>query len=85
MHILPGLHDPCLYQGVPLSPIDRDPISVTQFPGDQASPTDKPLHLGLYVNYFVYFSEDPEIERRFERLLAAKLKVEFIGTVNWFL
>ena len=85
MHILPSLHDPCIYQGVLSSPIARDPTSVTQFPGDEASPTDKPLNLGLYVDDFVYFSEDPEIERCFERMLAAKLKVEFMGTVNWFL
>ena len=38
-------------------------------------PSDSLLHLGLYVDDFVYFSEDPEVERRFERLLAAKLKV----------
>jgi hypothetical protein len=43
------------------------------------------LHLGFYVDDFFYFSEDPEMERRFERLLGAKLKVEFMGTVNWFL
>jgi len=30
-------------------------------------------------------SEAPEMERCFERLLASKLKVEFMGTVNWFL
>ena len=34
---------------------------------------------------FFYFSEDSATETRFERLLAAKLKVEFMGTVNWFL
>ena len=83
--IKPSLHDPCLYQGVPSSRDDRDPTCVSQFPADREVPTDKPLHLGLYVDDFIYFSEDPEIKRRFERLLSAKLKVKFMGTVNWFL
>ena len=39
----------------------------------------------LYVDDFVYFSKDAATEQRFERLLAAKLKVKFMGTVNWFL
>ena len=73
MDLKPSLHDPCLFQGVPSSP------------DSPAATNDKPLHLGLYVDDFIYFSEDSAIEKRFERLLAAKLKVEFMGTVNWFL
>ena len=69
----PSLHYSCLFQGVPSSP------------DSPAATNDKPLHLRLYVDDFVYFSEDSAIENRFERLLAAKLKVEFMGTVNWFL
>ena len=46
---------------------------------------DKPIHLGLYVDDFVYFSEDAAIKKRSKRLLLAKLKAEFMGTVNWFL
>ena len=34
---------------------------------------------------FFYLLEDTAIEQRFERLLASKLRVEFMGTVNWFL
>ena len=73
MGLQPSLHDPCLFQGVPSSPTSP------------AAATDKPLHLGLYVDDFVYFSEESAVENRFERLLAAKLKIEFMGTVNWFL
>ena len=69
----PSLHDPCLFLGVPSSPTSP------------AAATDKSLHLGLYVDDFVYFSEDSAIKKRFERLIAAKLKVKFMGTVNWFL
>ena len=73
MGLQQSLHDPYLFQSVP-SP-----------PTSSVAATDRSLHLGLYVDNFVYFSEDSAIEKRFERLLAAKLKVEFMGTVNWFL
>ena len=33
----------------------------------------------------VYLSEDTAIKQRFERPLASKLIVKFMGTVNWFL
>ena len=39
----------------------------------------------MCVDDLVYYSEDTSVERRFESLLAAKIKVEFMGTVNWFL
>ena len=73
MSLKPSLYDPYLFQGVLSSP------------ESPAAKTDKPLHLGLYVDDFVYFSEDAATDQRFERLLAAKLKVEFMSTVNWFL
>jgi hypothetical protein len=41
--------------------------------------------LGLYVDDFVYFSEDPEVEVLFERLLRERVKVDFMGLVEWFL
>ena len=70
MGLKPSLHDPCLFQGVP------------SYHDSPASTNDTPLHRGLSVEDFVYFSEDSAIEKRIERLLAAKLKVEFMGTVN---
>jgi hypothetical protein len=33
----------------------------------------------------VYFSEDPEVELLFERLLRERVKVDFMGLVEWFL
>ena len=39
----------------------------------------------MYVDDLVYYPEDTLVERRFKSLLAAKVKVEFMGTVNWFL
>ena len=70
MGLKPSLHDPCLFQGVPSSP------------NSPAATHDTPLHLGLYVDDFVYFSKDSAIEEILERLLATKLKVKFMGTVN---
>ena len=73
MGIQPRLRNPCLFHDMPSN--EASP----------ASSTYKPLHIGIYVDNFAYFSEDTSIEQRFERLLASKLRVEFMGTLNWFL
>ena len=44
-----------------------------------------PLSLGLYVDDFVYFSEDPALESLFECLLRECVKVDFMGLNEWFL
>ncbi len=46
---------------------------------------DVSLSLALYVNDFVYFSEDPDVEVLFKRLLQERVKVDFMGLVEWFL
>ncbi len=43
------------------------------------------MSIGLYVNDFVYFSEDLEVESLFECLLKEQVKVDFMGLVEWFL
>jgi hypothetical protein len=43
------------------------------------------LSIGLYVDNFVYFSEDLAVEALFERLLQEHVKVNFMGLVEWFL
>jgi len=43
------------------------------------------MSLGLYVDDFVYFSEDPASEALFERLSRERIKVDFMGLVEWFL
>ncbi len=50
-----------------------------------AKPSTAPLTLGIYINDFVYFSEDPQVKRRFKQLLADLVTVDFMGTVDWFL
>jgi hypothetical protein len=69
--LIPSPHDPCFYTG--FNP--HDPL---------ASASLVPLSLGLYVDNFVYFSEDPAIETLFERLLTEWVKVDFIGLMEWF-
>jgi len=67
-------YDPCLFSGNIVDPSD---------PAD--SPSTSPLSLGLYVDDFVFFSEDPAVEAKFQRLLQAEATVDFMGTVEWFL
>ncbi len=41
--------------------------------------------MGSYVDDFVYFLEDPAVEALFEHLLRERIKVDFMGLVEWFL
>ena len=44
-----------------------------------------PLFLGLYVDDFIYFSTDPDVEKAFETQLKSKTNVDFMGNVSHFL
>ena len=70
----PNASDPCMFTGSTNNP--NDPA---------ADIPSAPLTIGLYVDDFVYFSEDPEVERKFEQLLSSLITVNFMGTVDWFL
>jgi len=72
--LTPSLEDPCLYTGFIKDPTDPS-----------KSTSSSPLSLGLYVDDFIYFSEDPAVEALFCRLLAERCKVDFMGIVEWFL
>ena len=48
-------------------------------------PNKPPLYLGLYVDDFIYFSTDPDVERAFEDKLAKLTTVDFMGEVSHFL
>jgi hypothetical protein len=72
--LTPSLEDPCLYSGLIQDP--SDPLS-----GKSSSP----LTLGLYVDDFVYFSEDPAVDALFCHLLGGRCKVDFMGVIEWFL
>ena len=73
-----GLHaklsDPCLLTG-----------HITDPANPEIPPASSLLTLGLYVDDFIYFSEDPNVERLFEQLLSSLVTVDFMGTIEWFL
>jgi hypothetical protein len=48
-------------------------------------PGKPPLYLVLYVDDFLYFSPDADVEKHFELSLAKKLKVDFMGDAEFFL
>ncbi len=72
--LVPSLEDPCLYTG-----------HVVDISNQLASPSTSTLSVGMYVDDFVYFSDDPEIEKLFCRLLSKRCKVDFMDIVEWFL
>ena len=72
--LIPSLEDPCLYTGHVVDPSHPS-----------AHPSTSTLSVGLYVDDFVYFSDDPEVEKLFCRLLSERCKVDFMGIVEWFL
>ena len=72
--LTPSLEDPCLYTGY-----IHDPANPC------AGALSAPLSIGLYVDNFVYFSEDHAVEALFCRLLSECRKVDFLGIVEWFL
>ncbi len=72
--LVPNAHDPCFYTGLVQNPLDPS-----------ASQSSVPLSIGLYIDNFVYFSEDPAVEALFKCLLQERVKVNFMGLVEWFL
>ena len=72
--LVPNIHKPCFYTGCMWDPLHMS-----------ASHASIPLSIGLYVDDFVYFSEDPAVETLFKLHLQERVKVNFIGLVEWFL
>jgi hypothetical protein len=68
------VYDLCLFSGKVIDPLDPS-----------NSPSSSPLTLSLYINNFVYFFADPEVEAKFEQLLWQYSTVDYMGTVEWFL
>jgi hypothetical protein len=48
-------------------------------------PGKAPIYVALFVDDFVYFSPDSDVEAHFETALASKVKVDFMGQVDYFL
>ncbi|KAL7479380.1 hypothetical protein ACHAW6_005112 [Cyclotella cf. meneghiniana] len=57
----------CIYTGVINPWSNYDPTTSDR----------KLLHIGIYVDDFVYFSEDPAEEKLFQEALASRIKVDF--------
>ena len=71
MNLKPSSHDPCLFSGI----IDNtDPKSTRQ-----------EIHVGAYVDDFVFYSTDPAEEEKFKTALESKLKIDFMGDADYFL
>ena len=68
-------HDPCLLSGILEKPNSQKTISEDQ----------SQLHVGLYVDYFVFYSSYPAQEVLFQTLLQEHIQVDFMGDVNYFL
>ncbi len=71
---LPNAYDPCIYSGYIHDPSDP---SVT--------PTKFPITLGLYVDDFVDFSMEDDVESKLHSILSKLIPVDFMGIVEWFL
>ena len=68
-------HDPCLLSGVLYNPSSPEKISAVQYQ----------LHVGLYVDDFVFYSSYPTQEALFKTLLQEYIQVDFMGDVDYFL
>jgi hypothetical protein len=44
-----------------------------------------PIYVGIYVDDIIYFSQDDQVEREFEKQLSSIGNVDFMGQVSHFL
>ena len=75
MGLNPSTHDPCLVYSLRSNPSSPDTISTVQ----------SQLHVGLYVDNFVFYSSDPTQESLFKTLLQEHIQVNFMWYVDYFL
>ena len=71
MGLSASLHDPCLYSG------HVNTSSGTTF--------THPLHIGLYVDDFVFYTKDKTHEAAFKSELSKHIAVDWMGDVDFFL
>lgn len=48
-------------------------------------PNQALIYVALFVDDFIYFSPNPDIEKHFEQALTSKAKVDFMGQIDYFL
>ena len=46
---------------------------------------EPPIYLGLYVDDFIYFSQSPTVEKKFEEKFGSKITTDFNGQIGYFL
>eukprot|EP00956_Cyclotella_meneghiniana_P035945 scaffold119809_cov102-Cyclotella_meneghiniana.AAC.2 len=92
--LTPSPHDPCLYSGFIVDSSPTTPSQSSQTKTLPKTPTStpapnssrKPVHVGIYVDDFVFFSEDPKEEERFKKALSScTVPIDWMGTVDYFL
>jgi hypothetical protein len=75
--LAPSPHDPCLFSGV----VQSKDIS-TDIPPWQC----KPIHIGIYVDDFAFFSEDSCEDELFKQAISTcTVPIDWMGTVSYFL
>jgi hypothetical protein len=55
------------------------------FVGKDIIPGCAPLYLAIYVDGLIYFSVDPELEKKFESDFASHVMVDFMGDAEFYL
>eukprot|EP00956_Cyclotella_meneghiniana_P030923 scaffold79637_cov24-Cyclotella_meneghiniana.AAC.1 len=97
MGLQPSLHDPCLFSGaVTSSAANPSQAPLTSLPSSlhsentsstctTPSPSPALIHVGIYVDDFVFYSTDPAQEALFMEELKKRVVVDFMGPVDWFL
>jgi hypothetical protein len=99
MGLQASVHDPCLFSGIvsptseggqasssaspvdPAAPLQQIPSSP---PPSSLDPSDK-VFVGIYMDDFVFYSENPEQEALFMSELKKQVVVDFMGNVDFFL
>jgi hypothetical protein len=74
MGVTTSKHDPCLFSGV---------VSTSSSSSDVSARA--PLHVGIYVDDFVYYSTHPGEELHFLKEHKKQVVVDFMGPIDWFL
>lgn len=70
-------HDPCLFSGILQPSTSQNDIILP--------PSRSVIHVGLYVDDFVFYSISPAEEELFKQLFAQHIQVDFMGDVDYFL
>ena len=74
MGLTPSVHDPCVYRGV-----------CTDTDNPAAEDDRAEVHVGIYVDDFVFYSTDSSQEELFRKELGRRCTVDFMGDVDFFL